>query len=104
MSGCLKPGTSAGSFILSNAEMPVSADSATPAAQGTAGSMKTYTVVTKPDMDLSKHVNHKIEVTGTVSASKASTTPASQTSSVAAAQPAETFNVDSFKMVAMACP
>ncbi len=109
ISGCLKPGTSADTFILTNAGMPAAPSGAAPAAQGTTGSAKSYAVVAKPGTDLSKHVNHKIEVTGTVSApnsaSKPSTAPASETSSVgAAAQPTETFNVDSFKMVAMACP
>jgi len=110
ISGCLKPGTSAGSFILTNAGMPAAAPGGTAsAAQGTTGSAKSYAVVAKPGTDLTKHVNHKIEVTGTVSASnnasKPSTASAPATSSVgAAAQPTETFNVDSFKMVATACP
>ena len=110
ISGCLKPGTSTGSFILTNVVMPAVAPSgAAPAAQGTTGSAKSYAVMAKPGTDLSKHVNHKIEVTGTVSAphsvSTPSTAPASGTSSVGgAAHSTETFNVDSFKMVAMACP
>lgn len=108
ISGCLKPGTSADTFILTNAGMAAAAGGAAPAAQGTTGSTKSYAVVVKPGTDINKHVNHKIEVTGTVSAStsasKPSTTPASETPSVGAAQPTETFNVESFKMVAMACP
>ena len=88
--------------------MAAAAGGAAPAAQGTTGSTKSYAVVVKPGTDINKHVNHKIEVTGTVSAStsasKPSTTPASETPSVGAAQPTETFNVESFKMVAMACP
>src|SRR4029453_3278336 len=86
ISGCLTPGTSADSFILTNAGMSAAAGGATATAQGTSGSTKSYAVVVKPGTDISKHVNHKIEVTGTVSAStsasKPSTAPASETPSV----------------------
>ena len=105
ITGCLKPGTSADAYILTNAGMAAPASGAAPAPQGTTGSTKSYAVMAKPGTDLSKHVNHKIEVTGTVSASKSSTAPAAATPSVGpGVQPAETFNVESFKMVAMACP
>ena len=107
MSGCLKPGTSADTYLLTNAGMSSAAGSAAPTAQGTTGSTKSYAVTVKPGTDISKHVNHKIEVTGTVSPSTSastSTAPASGTPSAGTAQPTETFNVESFKMVAMACP
>ena len=104
VSGCLKPGSAADTLILTNAGMAAATDSATPAPQGTSGSTKSYTVVAKPGTDLSKHVNHKIEVTGTVSASKPSSASSAQTSSAAAPPPTETLNVETFKMVAMACP
>lgn len=104
VSGCLKPGTSAGSFILTNSGPAAAGSSSPPAAQGTTGSTKSYTIVAKPGEDLSKHMNHKIEVTGTVSASKPSNVPPPETPSVAAPQPSETLTVQSFKMVAVACP
>lgn len=101
ISGCVKRGASAGSFILSNAAItPTAPGRETAPTTGTAGSTKSYNVVVKPGEELSKHVNHKIEVTGTLSASSAATA----TSSAAADQPAETVTVQSFKMVAMTCP
>ena len=103
VSGCLKPGTSAGSLILTNAGLATGADSTPPATQGTTGSTKSYTIVPKPGEDLSKHINHKIEVTGTVSALKLSNVPAPDPSSVAGPQPTEALTVQTFKMVAMAC-
>ncbi len=102
ISGCVKPGASAGTFILSNAAItPAAPSRETAPTTGTAGSTKSYNVVVKPGEELSKHVNHKIEVTGTLSAASA---PAAATSSAAADQPAETVTVQSFKMVAMTCP
>ena len=106
VAGCLKPGASAGSFILADAGMAAPANRETPpVAQGTAGSVaKSYSIVAKPGEDLAKHVNHKIEVTGTVSASRPASAPPPETPSSGAPQPAATFNVESFKMVAMTCP
>ena len=111
VSGCLKPGTTAGSFVLTNAVTPAVAGgaSAAPAPQGTTGSTKSYAIVAKPETDLSKHVNHKIEVTGTVTAPNSAPKPSTATSpeaasAGAAAHQTETLNVESFKMVAMACP
>ena len=68
---------------------------------GTAGSTKSYNVVVKPGEELSKHLNHKVEVTGTLSASPPS---AVATATPGADQPSETVTVQTFKMVAAACP
>ena len=73
-SGCLKPGTAAGSWALENAEIPSMASAqAKPGDSpvGTSGAaMKAFNLSTKED--LKAHANHKIEVTGTVSQPSAS--------------------------------
>jgi len=108
ISGCLKPGVSPGSFILADAgmapAMPVG-QNAPPAAKGTTGSTKRYDLVAKPGEDLTKHLNHKVEVTGTVSASRPPSVPVPEAApATTAAQPTETLTVQTFKMVAVACP
>jgi len=106
ISGCLKPGASAGSLILSNAVMAPAAPAGRDAmpTTGTAGSTKSYNVVAKAGEDLSKHLNHKIEVTGSLSASRPPSPPAPEAASPAPDRPAETLTVETFKMVAAACP
>jgi hypothetical protein len=105
ISGCVKPGASADSFILSNAVIaPTAPGRETAPTTGTARSTKSYNVVVKPGEELGKHLNHKIEVTGTLSASRPSSVSAPATAPPAADQPTETVAVQSFKMVAMACP
>lgn len=99
ISGCLKPGASPGSFILTNAAtVPAAPGGDAAPATGTTGSTKSYNIVAKSAEDISKHVNHKIEVTGALSKSQPGAAPP------AADQPVETVTVQSFKMVAMACP
>jgi hypothetical protein len=111
--GCLKPGATPGTWILDSAELAKSmgagsASAATPGAGavGTSGVTKsTFTLNTKPDApDLKPHANHKIEVTGTVAAAKASAS-ASPAGATASATPAgKDFAVESFKMVSTTCP
>jgi hypothetical protein len=116
ITGCVKPGTSAGTYILASAA-PSSASGAAGAAsdvRGTSGSMsKDYNLTLKASDDFSKHVNHKVEVTGTVSpasASGASSSPAGGAAgagaspSASSAKPSDTITVSSFKMVAATCP
>jgi len=105
ISGCVKPGASADAFILSNAVTTPSAPGrATAPTTGTAGSTKSYNIVAKPGGELSKHVNHKVEITGTLTASRPPSASAPAASPPATDQPAETVTVQSFKMVAVACP
>lgn len=104
ITGCVRPGAAADSFVLaesSAAAAPAPAPGAAPGAKpaGTTGATKSYALVAKAGDDLSKHVNHKIEVTGTVSAAP----PASSASPAAAIQPKEALNVQSIKMVAANC-
>ena len=97
ITGCVEKGTGTDSFVLAEsgtaaAPAPGAKPGEKPA--GTTGASKSYALMAKPTEDLSKHVNHKIEVTGTVSASPSS----------APGQPKEVLNVQSIKMVATTCP
>ena len=115
--GCLKPGSTAGSWVLDSAEMapPAGAAASTPGADravATAGSAKqTFALVAQPSINLTPHATHKIEVTGTTSpaaASNMSSSAASDASSSASASataaPKQTLTIESFKMVAASCP
>ena len=109
-SGCVKPGTAPGSFILDSANLTpaVGASSAQPSAGavGTSGAMKTtLNLTTKVGTDLAPHTNHKVEVTGTLApAARIADSPAPQAGQAAAARPAQGFNVESIKMVSTTCP
>jgi len=106
VTGCLKPGTAAGTWALENVQMAPAAEAgaqAKPAETpkgtvGAAGAKKTYNLIVKAGEDPKAHTNHKIEVTGTVS--QAGSTPGATAG--AAAQ--QTFTVDSLKMVSATCP
>ena len=107
VSGCLKQGAAGSNFILADASAVSAAGAAgqaKPEAVGTAGMKKTYNLAAKPGEDLSKHVNHRIEVTGAVSAARAEPPAAGGAAKPeASAAPTETLNVQSFKMVAASC-
>lgn len=105
ISGCVKPGAAADSFVLSNAvTTPAAPGRETAPTTGTTGSTKSYNIVVKPGEELSKHVNHKIEVTGTLSAARPPSAAPAAATPPAADQPTETVTVQSLKMVAMTCP
>ena len=105
--GCVKAGTTPGSFILENADLTPAASApaaqTTPGAVGTSGATKpTLNLTPKAGIDLKAHMNHKIAVVGMMAPKKsteASEAPAGQP----AAKPAQEFNVDSFKMVSTSC-
>ncbi len=107
MNGCLRPGSAPGSFILADAgaapAMPA-AESAPAISKGTSGSTKRYDLIVKPGEDLTKHVNHKVEVTGTVSASRPPNAPAAEAAPAPAAPITETLTVQTIKMVSATCP
>jgi hypothetical protein len=87
--GCLRPGTIAGSFVL--AEATVTKAGSTEKPVGTSGAAKkSYMLggIVPPGTDLSKHVNHKVEVAGTVSESADSAS----------------VSMHTFKMVNQTCP
>lgn len=85
------PGTGSPRFILSSIEP-----------QGGARSRSTvtgYTLMPAADVNLSTHLNHKVQITGTVDTATTSTPSSPNTSS---AMPA--FRVTSVKMVSSTCP
>ena len=98
--GCVKPGTAADSWILENAEAQKAG--ASPSTVGTSGTAKmTLNLSPAATVDLKPHANHKVEVTGTVSAAKPS---ADAPAAGAASAPRQQFSVDSVKMVSATCP
>ena len=63
--GCVKPGTSTGTWVLENAEAQKGADSG---AVGTSGkSTTTLTLVPAATVNLKAHANHKVEIVGMMS-------------------------------------
>jgi hypothetical protein len=99
--GCIKPGSTTGTWILENAEVAQKAGAA-PSAVGTSGTSKmSFNLDPAATVNLKPHANHKVEVVGIVSPAKADTTP----SSAAGAQaPRQQISVESLKMVSATCP
>jgi hypothetical protein len=117
-SGCVKPGATAGTWILDNADLTPKAGMAGQASSsaprqtgqstvGTSGMMKTTLNLTaKPGTDLKAHANHKVEVTGTLAPATAAAPsgPAAGQPSSSAASTHREFTVESLKMVSSTCP
>jgi hypothetical protein len=107
--GCLKPGTTAGTWVLENAQVASAAGSAAASsdkAVGTAGassSKESFNLTVKPSDNLTPHANHKIEITGTTSPAIATSMSAGASSTPSASAPKLNFSVDSFKMVSASC-
>jgi hypothetical protein len=98
--GCVKPGTTAGTWILENAEVQRAGGASAPSAVGTSGASKmTLNLDPAATVNLTPHANHKVEVVGTASPAKAGDAP-----SASAAGAATKFSVESVKMVSQACP
>jgi hypothetical protein len=100
--GCLKPGTTPGTWILESAEVAQRTDAASaPSAVGTSGAAKmSFTLEPAATVNLKPHANHKIEVVGLVSPAKSGADVAASTPGVARQQ----FSVESMKMVSSSCP
>jgi hypothetical protein len=116
-SGCLKPGATPGTYILTDATEVRAGAAASPAARGTTGATKSFNLTAvSVGEDLSKHLNHKIEVSGTVAASRVS--PGASAAAPGAEKrpegapaaeglqksPTDTLSFQTFKMVSPACP
>jgi hypothetical protein len=120
--GCVKAGTTPGTFILESAELSPAAGAgaagaaagaaASPsAAVGTSGNTKmTFNLTPKAGTDLSAHANHKMEFVGTLApAAPAASATASGAGAGATAtaststRPTQTLTIDSFKMVSTTC-
>lgn len=105
--GCVKPGTTADTWILENAEVGSKAAASAPSTVGTSGTAKmTLNLDPAATVNLKSHANHKVEVVGLLSPAKsaadASSTPAAGASSSQAAR--QQFSVESVKMVSATCP
>lgn len=109
--GCVKPGTGTDNWILENAEASAKAG-ASSSTVGTSGTSKmTLNLDPAASVDLKPHVNHKVEVTGSLSAAKPGSAGASPAAGGAAAGGAsagasarQDFSVESVKMVSATCP
>ena len=99
--GCVKPGTSAGTWILENAEVAAKPGSA-PSTVGTSGTSKvSFNLEPAASVNLTPHANHKVELVGTLSPAK----PGADASAAASASaPRQQFSVESMKMVSATCP
>jgi hypothetical protein len=102
--GCVKPGTTAGSWILENAEVQRAGGASAPSAVGTSGASKmTLNLEPAATVNLTPHANHKVEVVGTASPAKAGAdTPSASAEGAGATR--QQFSVESLKMVSATCP
>jgi hypothetical protein len=91
-SGCVKPGSAPGSWILENAEL--SKPGGEPSVAKSGASKMTLALNAKSGTDLKPHANHRVEIVGTVAPAKAGGGDA----------PKQELTVDSLKMVSTTCP
>lgn len=109
LTGCVQSGTTAGTFELTNIKgkgsMASSESSASPSASPSASSGKTVKLVAAAGVDLSQHVGHQVEVSGSLgSGSSSSASPsASAPSAAPSAGDSKEFNVTDIKMVSATC-
>jgi hypothetical protein len=120
VTGCLKAGSTAGTYELTNAKMGSSSGSSatgTSGAAGAAGSAsasagQTIKLTGDPSgAKLSDHVGHTVQVTGKIAGAGSSTSGTSGTgagagtgtSGTAGSSAAKTLDVDSVKMVSSSC-
>ena len=90
--------TAGSQFMLSNVGMPTPSSGDSMKAWSPASSY----ILQGSSVDLSKHLNHKVQITGTVDG--AGSPDASTTAGQAAGAPTQTFHVTSLKMIAASCP
>jgi hypothetical protein len=84
LTGCVKPGTEAGTFELTTSKKPASKVALAPAA----------------GVNLQAHLNHQVELTGSWLAAA----PAAADAAKDAEKKARTFSVTDVKMIAATCP
>jgi hypothetical protein len=107
--GCVKPGTSSGSWVLENAELAPKAGASSSSTVGTSGTSKmVLNLSPAATVNLTPHANHKVEVVGVASPAKpgadsAASTPGASTAAGAQAS-RQQFSVESVKMVSATCP
>jgi opacity protein-like surface antigen len=105
--GCLEAGTVAGTYVLSNASASGSAQTPTkaPETAGAAAAGDKFVLSGAPaSFNISSHVNHKVEITGTASDMAAAGGAQSKAGQMASADtPTRTITVKSAKMVSDRC-
>jgi hypothetical protein len=111
LTGCVESGTTAGTFELTNVKgkgaksdssMASSSSSADASASSSSSSGRTVKLVAAAGVDLTQHVGHQVEVTGSWNSSSSSSSSASASAS-ASTGGAKEFNVTDMKLVAATC-
>ncbi len=98
LTGCVQSGTTAGTFELSN----IKGKGAMASESSSGGSSKTVKLVAAAGVDLSQHVGHQVEVSGSWNAASPSAAPAGGAGAAPSGGEKE-FNVTDVKMVAATC-
>src|SRR5688572_17085576 len=104
--GCIKAGTTEGTWVLENAETQKAGAPAS-GAVGTSGTSKmSLNLDPAASVNLKGHANHKVELVGTVSKGGAASSSASTPGAAGtqAAGQGQRFSVESLKMVSATCP
>jgi hypothetical protein len=99
--------TTSGQFVLNNAKMG-SATSTTAAPGGTtagaAGTSGSSYILDGPESDFTRHVGHKVEITGTIDKSASSTPPSATATAPGGSMAAkEHVKVSAVKMISASC-
>ncbi len=114
ITGCVQSGTTAGTYELTNIKKGgghESASASESSASSSSSSSKSVKLVAAAGVDLSQHVGHQVEVTGSWSPSSSSSSSASSSSSSTTPPSASAsssggdkeFNVTDVKMVSATC-
>ena len=90
------PGTGSPRFVLSSIEPQGSA--------GTRSTVAGYTLTPSADVNLGMHLNHKVQITGTVDTATPSSPTSTQPSSPNTSSAMPALRVTSVKMVSSTCP
>ena len=83
--GCVKPGTSAGTWVLENAEAPKAGAASSGAVGTSGGSTMTLNLDPAATVNLKAHANHKVEIVGMMSTGSAAAAAAEPKGGEAAA-------------------
>ena len=111
LTGCVRAGDQPGSFELAN----IKADDKAPSATGTSGTTPnpdakdlenaTVRLTNAPaSVNLSEHVGHQVQVTGTVAPAPSSATGTSGAEPGKSSKPDKSLNVRTVTMVSSSCP
>lgn len=107
VTGCVTPDTMATPstdsprFVLSSIE-PQGGAGTPPASSAARSTVTGYTLKPAADVNLSAHLNHKVQITGTLDTATSPTSTQPSSSNTSSAMPA--LRVTSLKMVSSTCP